>query len=271
MKNQKRVLIVEDDPQLLAEYAEIITSGGYSVDRVDNMQEAIARVEMQTYHVAVIDVQLDKDDEHNQDGLAVAEAIYELKEGTQTIILSAQDKLQVAIDAFEKYRIAQYLEKRKSKRPSDITTAIDRAFESSHISELGSYRSLSSLLSGDQDTTSWEHKFLTVLRPSGGIGGLNSFLKDLCEIYTPILPRKVGKRGMEVSDQDRCLFGEFWSKGIGEAVALLAYAKDLSEHELKCLPKNLQTMQLHKREKAGVIGAAYRLSEASRENFVERI
>src|SRR6476659_1552480 len=126
MKRERRVLIVEDDRRLLDDYEDIVASAGYRVTTTDNLSEAIAHTDNVTFHVAIVDIGLDKQDEHNEEGLAVIDHLYELAEGTEVMILSGQSKIAVAIQAYEKYGIAQYLEKGK-KTPGDIISAVETA------------------------------------------------------------------------------------------------------------------------------------------------
>ncbi len=270
MKQDKRVLLVEDNRDLLNEYEEIVSSAGYSVDLAHDLAGAIQMVNEKTFHVAIIDIQLDPDDEHNQDGLAVLERLRELDEGTEAIILSGQPKLDVAIDAYEKFKIVHYLEKRKSKRPSDITGAVDKAFQQCNLRYYGPYRSLSGLLSDQKDAMSWEYECLSVLKPSAGIKGFHSFLMDFCGPYVPLLQKKSTSIPMRVAEADRTLSGEFWSKSIGKGVLLIAYPEELRKEKEPLLRLDEARSIHHTYEKSNLIGLAFTLSNVDREQFVER-
>jgi CheY-like chemotaxis protein len=269
----KRVLLVEDNPGLRQEYQEIISSAGYAVDSRHNLQDAIKTIRNNSYHVAVIDIRLDEDDGHNQDGFSVLEYLHGLGEGTEAIVLSAQEDMEVTIDAYEKYEIAQYLEKRKNKRPSDITSAVDRAYERCKLREYGSYSSLTSLLSGEKNPTHWEYSCLSLLHPRGGIKGLHSFLSDLCKPYSPLLPKKGKKPPMQLDPSNQTLTGEFWSKGIGQEILLTASPKDTGGEQSKALHTNeADEKELHFTfVKAGVFGAAFTKARGNREDFLERV
>jgi ActR/RegA family two-component response regulator len=264
MKKEKRVLIVEDDRNLLSDYAEIVSAAGYTVDSTDNLSNALAMVSEKAFHVGIIDIQLDKDDEHNRDGLSVIEYLRELDEGTEVIILSGQPRLEIAIEAYEKYDISQYLQKGK-RSPSDITNAVNRAYEKCRLHEFGKYSSISQYLSDQRDPTVWEHKCLTVLEPSGGIKGLHLLLSDLCKPYVPLLCKLDVLPPMQVDEERRLLTGEFWSKALGEPVLLQMWPKEVEADA----QAGLAVRQLHRSfEKAGVVCNAF-LFNANRADFKE--
>jgi len=274
MKDTKKVLFVEDDRELLDEYEEVISSPEYSVDVATDLPEALAKIKRKTYHVAVIDIGLDQADHDNRDGIKIIEYLHGLGEGTRAVVISAQRNVEVLIDAYEKYEIAQYLEKRKVRRPSDLRAAIEKAYSECRIRGYGAYGSVTSFLSGEKNPTSWEHSCLRILRPAGGITGLYSFFSDFCGSYTPLLAKKAAATSpMQLRESEGCVSGTFWSKGIGEAVSLVAYPKDSSvgksvEEEME----QADSQQLHGTyEKANVTGVAFTLSRADREDFVESI
>lgn len=223
MKKQKRVLIIEDNHKLLDDYSDIVTSAGYQVTATHNLKSAIEQIDKVTFHVAIVDIGLDEHDEHNEEGLAVIDHLYELDEGTEVIILSGQSKVAVAIEAYEKYGIAQYLQKGKNK-PSDITSSVETAFRKCTLKEHGKYASLTQFLANAGNATKWEHQCLSVLHPTGGILGLNKFLLELCGSFTPLLPMKNTNEPMTIHENR--VYGRFWSKAIGSAVLLEGWSRE---------------------------------------------
>jgi ActR/RegA family two-component response regulator len=276
MNAQKRVLIVEDEKSLLRTYVDIASSAGYAVAGVSNMKEAIAAIYNNSYHVAIVDIQLNGEGEHegqdyNRDGLSIIEYLHNLGEGTEIIILSALNEVEVAIQAYERFGIAQYLRKRKAKKASDIIAAIDRAYEKCRLNEYGNHNSITSFLAGS-NVMSWEHKCLSILHPTEGMKGLNAFFVELCKPFTPLLPRKSTDIPMGVDENKNCVTGEFWSKGIGQAISLTAYPRSNGPEALRQAQADRADGQrlIQQYEKANVVGLVLSLS-CPREDFVEHL
>ena len=265
MRRQKRVLIVEDDRELLGDYSEIVSSAGYAVDATDTLTNAISKITDKTFHVAIIDIQLDKDNEHNQDGLTIIECLHDLNEGTEAIILSGQPKVEIAIEAYEKYDIAQYLEKGK-KSPSDIVSAVQRAYARCKLNEYGTHATISAFLANQKDPTFWEDKCLSILQPSGGIKGLHSFLLELCIPYAPLIPKKNAQPPMRFDEGKHSVLGEFWSKAIGKPLLLEGHRKGAGIDQDNVLDSERLNRLDQPWERAGVVGGSF-LIRANRDDF----
>ncbi len=57
-KNQKRILIVDDDKNILDSLSSILKSNSYSVDTAQNGAEAIAKFETQKFNLVLLDIKL---------------------------------------------------------------------------------------------------------------------------------------------------------------------------------------------------------------------
>lgn len=270
MKDKKRVLLVEDSNVLMRTYAKVLASVGYEVEAVSNLKDAINNIEDNTYHVALIDIQLDEDDENNRDGLRVIERIHSLQEGTAIVILSGLDALDVAVEAYERFGLHKYLEKKKFNTPDQITTAVKNAFEASRIRELGSFKSITDLLSGGRSTQHWENECLRALKPSGGMRGLNQVLTEFCKPYTPLLPKKELSPPMQIVADKEIAYGEFWSKAFGKALLLSLHSKD-STGRPSMVDQFGPVELIRNYEKANVVGSVFSLPKATRHKFVERV
>lgn len=270
--SNKKVLLIEDIEGSRNTYAEIIRDGGFSVDAVGNLSDAIALISKKTYHVAVVDITLDEDDLYNRDGLKVIQYLHDLKEGTESVILSGQPELEVAVEAFEKFGLVQYIEKRKLRKTEDLISAVEKAYMKAKIKHLGPFNSISSLFSGTRNAASWEHDCLLALKPSEGMKGLSEFLKGFCKPLTPLLAKKGSVSPTEIDNARKRIFGTFWSKGIGSAVNLIiGPTEDASNllEELSLAEKDNPHI-IHQYGKAKVFGLASSIM-AKREVYVDHL
>jgi DNA-binding response OmpR family regulator len=81
MVTQKRVLVVDDEPQLGAMLAEFLGREGYDVDIAPSVVEAQRRLAAQTYDLVIVDWKLP-----DGDGISIAAWASEL--GAKTIVMS---------------------------------------------------------------------------------------------------------------------------------------------------------------------------------------
>jgi ActR/RegA family two-component response regulator len=265
----RRLLIIEDDGPLRECYVDIAREAGYEVQGVGNLGDALNAINEVTYHVAVIDIQLSSVDEHNRDGLVILERLCVLEEGTESIILSGQPRIDVIVEAYEKFGITAYMRKGKVSTAVEITSAIDRAYERCKVDGLDSYSSLSAFLSGESDPSHWETRCMRVLQPLSGYSGLCTFFAELCASLTPLLPKKGNETPMQINEELACLSGDFWSKGLGLAISLLAFNKDTRRPEFDELART--GSEIRRFEKAGISGLIVAQPNANRGDFLDRL
>lgn len=268
MKDLKRVLAIEDDKDLLETYSDIISEEGYQVDIAENLDTAVSKIRCNTYHVAIVDLQLDNFDDSNRDGVKIIKYFHELNEGTQTVVVSGQDTPEVFVEIYEAYGITQYLIKKPTTSPNEIVSAVDSAYNKCVIREFGASDSITKFLSGGKNVLQWEHKCLSLLQPSGGVNGLYSFLKDLITPYTPLLPIQDAIVPMDIDTNDQCLKGEFWSKGIGMPISISIYPQR-KQYESDFLKADEQLLK--KYNESNMVGLVFNLLDGKREMFVERL
>ena len=84
-----RVLVVDDDPLIMAAAAELFRQGGHSVVRARSYEEAVAALEADArIRLVVTDICLG----NGQDGLALAAAAAELRPAARIVIFSGRVK-----------------------------------------------------------------------------------------------------------------------------------------------------------------------------------
>jgi len=80
-----RILVVEDEPDLLASLARALREEGYAVDTAENGEEALFKAESYDYDTIVLDVMLPK-----LDGWSVLQRLRQTKK-TPVLMLTARD------------------------------------------------------------------------------------------------------------------------------------------------------------------------------------
>lgn len=84
-----RILIVEDDSVLSAALTRALTQASYTVDCVDNGEDAHRALNTDTYALVLLDISLPK-----MDGLTVLRLLRERKSRIPVLILTARDTLE---------------------------------------------------------------------------------------------------------------------------------------------------------------------------------
>jgi two-component system OmpR family response regulator len=83
-----RILIVEDDSVLTAALTRALSQGGYTVDEVDNGEDALRALSTDAYDLVLLDIALPK-----LDGLTVLRRLRERKSNISVLMLTARDTL----------------------------------------------------------------------------------------------------------------------------------------------------------------------------------
>lgn len=231
---EPRVLIVEDDSSLRANYVWILRQKGLSVDEADSLSVALSLIDRKTYNVAVIDIGLaGSNASENRDGFKVVARIRELDEGTVPVVLSSQHDTQLAADAVQRYGAALYvakdtlrdrgLETLYAMLKETCSTSVLKPFGVEEIGHKPAIRSAASYISGLQPTLI--SLTLVALHPKGGYGMLTDFLNDFMTPLAPLLPRRDASAYLPlIRTEPSHLAADLWSKATGEALTLVVCA-----------------------------------------------
>lgn len=84
-----RILVAEDQPQLLTMLVKNLTLAGYTVDGVADGAEALAYLDVTDYDAAVLDVMMPK-----VDGLTVLQTVRDRSSALPVLLLTARDAVQ---------------------------------------------------------------------------------------------------------------------------------------------------------------------------------
>ena len=111
-----RALIVEDNRSWQQILSEILTDAGLAVDIVDSLEAAVAALRAAPHRLAVVDLSLEGDDPHNQDGLRVLEAVRRQDPGCVAILLTGYATVELAVSVLTEYGAYTCLRKEAFRR-----------------------------------------------------------------------------------------------------------------------------------------------------------
>lgn len=117
--DQKRVLIVDDEPAILFAYRKLIERTGIAVDVSESLTEAIEMILTRSYFVVIADMRLAGTD--NTDGLQILRTIREQQPDAKFILVTGYSNKEIKQTAFE-LGASYYFE--KPVQPAAILTAL---------------------------------------------------------------------------------------------------------------------------------------------------
>ena len=93
-ESNKRILLVDDDPDLLRLLGMRLTSAGYELTTASSGMEALSRVAVFRPHVVITDLRM-----QGMDGMALFDALHEQYSTLPVIILTAHGTINDAVTA----------------------------------------------------------------------------------------------------------------------------------------------------------------------------
>lgn len=88
MQERVNVLAVDDNVDWRDLYQEALTEKGYIVQTAGDVASALALLDRQFFHVAIVDIRLDETSDEDFQGLRVLQRIWEMDEGSVALVLS---------------------------------------------------------------------------------------------------------------------------------------------------------------------------------------
>jgi DNA-binding NarL/FixJ family response regulator len=98
-----RALIVEDERSWQQILSEILTDMGLVVDVADNLDMAVTLLSMYPHRLAIVDLSLEGDDPHNQEGLRILEALGRHDPGCMKLLLTGFATVELAVSVLKNY------------------------------------------------------------------------------------------------------------------------------------------------------------------------
>lgn len=115
-ETRPRALVVEDSPAWQEILGELLTDMGLEVDVAATPGAAAALLCRSAHRLAVVDLSLAPDDQHNRDGLAVLEAVRRHDPGCIAVLLTGFATVEIAVSALTAYGAFTCLRKETFRR-----------------------------------------------------------------------------------------------------------------------------------------------------------
>jgi DNA-binding NtrC family response regulator len=91
-----KILVVDDDPEILEVIADVLRDGGYAVDTAQDGKKAIKSVDAESYDLVVTDLKMPK-----VDGMKVLRHVVDHSPDTMCIILTGYGTIEGAVEAIK--------------------------------------------------------------------------------------------------------------------------------------------------------------------------
>lgn len=124
----KRALVVEDEAAWRQILSELLQDMGLAVDVAENREQAVQKLRGQPHRLMVVDLALDGEDHHNQDGLEVLRAAQRYDPGCVSLLLTGFATVELAVSAIQDYGAFTCLRK-ESFRRADFKELVEQALQ----------------------------------------------------------------------------------------------------------------------------------------------
>ena len=92
----ERILVVDDEQEILAALDTHLSLIGYEVKTCDNPEEALNLISIEKFHIALLDINMP-----TMTGIELLRKIKQIKPTVQVIMITAYSTLEKAIDCWE--------------------------------------------------------------------------------------------------------------------------------------------------------------------------
>lgn len=127
-RSQSRVLVVDDEPELRAVHAEILTEAGYTVETAATGREAVVALERGHFDLVVSDIRMP-----DLDGIQLLSAVRARDADLPLILVTGSPSLETALHAIE-HGVLRYLV--KPVAGSVLCEAVERGVRLSRLARL---------------------------------------------------------------------------------------------------------------------------------------
>lgn len=271
------MLIVEDEDDWCAIYERTARREGVSTIKVaKTFSEAEALIDAMGFAVAFVDVGLDVSDDRNIDGLRVMEKIRAVGDETSIIVItgrSGRDVLPITRDAIIKYHAYDTVGKVPRLEPSDLRRLLQEGMQAYKKAASSARITAYQALRGDVPAWKWVDQIMRFTHIKGDVRALYDFLDRLFLRFLPVIARGEGE-AVRVHDASRIAYGVFWSRAVGDAVAVCFGADQDVDKAIEAARSSgapVGDVQvgavLHTASAGAVHGAVFALNNAKRESF----
>ena len=235
MEEKKRVIVVEDDIEMLEFFVNGIETLGVEVDKATSKIEALEKINCRSYHVAMVDIML-TDSHSDRGGIEVIDYINSMDEGTKIVVASATSDVTVPADLIKRKIVSYLVKKHHIRKNEDFLIQIRNALSEAKLKILGDCHNLGVYLAAPETLDFWAHSMAHNLGVK--IPEVQDCLNDL---FKPLLPIIRGKNQFQLIYRDqmkKSIYGQMWSKALGKAVwvSIAHDEKDFILPDKKLLP-----------------------------------
>jgi len=124
-KPMQKILIVDDDPEILEIIADILREGGYAVDTAPDGINAIRHIDADFYDLVITDLNLPK-----MDGMMVLRHVVDQSADTMCVILTGYGTIKSAVEAI-KTGAFDYIS--KPIKSGEILMVVEKALRYKHL------------------------------------------------------------------------------------------------------------------------------------------
>ncbi|MFZ5516033.1 MAG: sigma-54-dependent transcriptional regulator [Candidatus Zhuqueibacterota bacterium] len=96
-RNQTKILVVDDEPEIVTLLEGIISKRGFSVSTATNGEMALKKLHRENYHIILTDLKMPK-----LDGIELLTRIKENSPETEVIVFTGHGSIETAVDALKK-------------------------------------------------------------------------------------------------------------------------------------------------------------------------
>jgi DNA-binding NtrC family response regulator len=113
MQGQTLKVLVSDDDNYWRNtvFPALMEKHATSISAAANLKTTIEQLDRHVFHVVIVDICLDPDDDGNRDGLETLKRIRSLREGTRALVLTGHGSASLARDALVELGATDVLEK----------------------------------------------------------------------------------------------------------------------------------------------------------------
>jgi CheY-like chemotaxis protein len=215
---KKSVLAVDDNRNIQILLTEIAESLGLDAVTASSLREARAMCDRRAFDVAFIDRCLAEHDKQNRDGIILLRYILSKNEGTRSTLLTGLSDFRDATEAVNELG-AGIMEKRPDIPEWEIRLREAMSQSAANSRLVPTLETSTRLFCGDVDPVVWQNKTKQVLKSKDMLEFIH-LLDQLAETCAPLLERSIDN-GMQKTPDSSAMVGIYWSRGIGEAVAIL--------------------------------------------------
>ncbi len=143
VSSKPKILVVDDEPNVLLTMAAILRQEGYEVDEAEGGALALAALERTTYDLVLTDLNMPV-----VDGMAVLEAVQKHAPATVTVVITGYASVHTALRAL---KLGAYEYLLKPTEIEDLKQAVRRSLERKHLSEIDTLYRVGRSISGTTD------------------------------------------------------------------------------------------------------------------------